>query len=322
MQRHETTTARIPASGVRRWTNRGKHIARDNRLLLLLALPALLYFFIFNYLPMFGVILAFKDYKYHLGILGSEWIGLKNFEFFMTSLDAWRITRNTVGYSVLFIIVGTTAQLLISLLLFEIRNRLAMKYYQTTMIFPTFVSWVLVGYISYSLFNPSLGILNQIFTFFGMEKINWYASPGVWPFILTFANLWKGVGLGSVIYYAALMGVDQEMYEAAKIDGANRWQQMLRISLPALTPIITILTILAIGDILGGDFGLFYQIPRDVGMLYSTTDIVETYVFRGLRNGNIGMTAAVGLLQSAVGLVLIISANTLVRMINKENALF
>jgi putative aldouronate transport system permease protein len=298
------------------------HLIKDNLTLLLLTVPALLYFLIFHYLPMFGVIIAFKDYRYHLGILGSEWIGLKNFEFFFNSQDSWRITRNTIGYSILFIIVGTSAAVGISLLLFEIRNKLALKYYQTTMIFPTFISWVLVGYISYTLFNPNLGVLNHILGFFGVDYINWYSEPKYWPFILTFFYLWKGVGLSSIIYYAALMGVDPELYEAAKIDGANRWKQSWHISIPSITPVITILVLLAIGDTFRGDFGLFYQIPRDVGILYPTTDIIDTYLYRGLRSGNLGMTAAIGLFQSVVGLILILMSNAVIRKIKPENALF
>ena len=295
---------------------------RDNRVLLLLTVPAILYFFIFHYLPMFGVIMAFKDFKYNLGILGSDWVGLKNLDFFFKSQDAWRITRNTVGYSLLFIVVGNAAATSIALLLFEIRNRLALKYYQTTMILPTFVSWVLVGYISYTLLNPNLGLLNQAITAMGFETVNWYSEPRYWPFILTVFSLWKGIGLSSIIYYAALMGTDPEIYEAAKIDGANRWKQSLHVSLPSLAPVMTIIVLLAIGDTFRGDFGLFYQIPRDVGVLYPTTDIIDTYVFRGLRGGQLGMTAAVGLFQSFVGLVLIVFSNAIIRKIKPENALF
>lgn len=301
---------------------RNRHIVKDNRILLLLTVPALLYFFIFHYLPMFGVVIAFKNYKYHLGILGSEWVGLKNFMFFFKSLDAWRITRNTVSYSLVFIAIGNLAAVSVALMLFEIRNKLALKYYQTSMIFPIFVSWVLVGYISYSIFNPSLGVMNQLLGVFGFEAVNWYSDPKYWPFILTFFYVWKGVGLSSIIYYAALMGIDPEMYEAAKIDGANRWRQSLHISLPSIAPVITILILLAIGDTFRGDFGLFYQIPRDVGILYPTTDIIDTYVYRGLRGGNLGMTAAVGFFQSFVGLILIMIANAIIRKIKPENALF
>ncbi len=301
-------------------TNR--HLTRDNRILLLLTVPAILYFIIFHYLPMFGVIMAFKDFKYHLGILGSEWVGLKNLDFFFQSQDAWRITRNTVGYSLLFIVVGNAAAASVALLLFEVRNRLALKYYQTTMILPTFVSWVLVGYISYTLLNPSLGLLNQAITAMGFEAVNWYSEPRYWPFILTVFSLWKGIGLSSIIYYAALMGTDPEIYEAAKIDGANRWKQSLHVSIPSLAPVMTIIVLLAIGDTFRGDFGLFYQIPRDVGVLYPTTDIIDTYVFRGLKGGQLGMTAAVGLFQSFVGLVLIVFSNAIIRKVKPENALF
>ncbi len=295
---------------------------KDNAELLLLALPAIIYFFIFNYLPMFGVVIAFKDYRYNRGILGSDWVGFKNFEFFFTSSDAFRITRNTVGYGAVFIIAGIIAAVTVALLLFEIRNRFAIKFYQTTAILPHFLSWVIVGYITYTLFHPELGVFNQILKALGLEGANWYGEAKYWPFILPVVNIWKGVGMGSIIYYAALMGVDQQLYEAATIDGATKWQQTWNISIPSLTPIMTILSILAIGNLFRGDFGLFYQITRDVGNLYPTTDIIDTYVYRGLRTGDIGITSAVGLFQSVVGLLLVVTTNTIVKKVDPEKSMF
>ncbi len=295
---------------------------RINLPLLLLALPAMLYFLIFHYLPMFGVVLAFKDYKYSEGILGSAWVGLKNFKFFFTSQDAVRVTRNTVGYGAVFIVFGNIAAITVALLLYEIRNRFALKVYQTSMILPRFLSWVIVGYIAYALLNPTLGSLNQLMNALGYESVDWYSNPKYWPYILVAADTWKHVGLNSIIYYAALMGIDPELYEAAKMDGASRWRQMRSISIPLLTPILTIIAILAIGNLFRGDFGLFYQLPRDVGVLYPATDIIDTYVYRGLRQGDIGITAAVGLFQSAVGLVLVIISNGIIRKTKPDNALF
>lgn len=288
----------------------------------MLALPALLYFFIFHYLPMFGVILAFKDYKYSEGILGSAWAGLKNFEFFFSSQDAFRVTRNTVGYGAVFIVVGNIAAVSVALLLYEIRSKAALKVYQTSMILPRFLSWVIVGYITYAILNPSLGALNQLLQYLGYSPVDWYADPKYWPFIITFSDIWKHVGLNSIIYYAALMSIDPELFEAAKIDGAGRWKQMRSISIPSLVPVITIIAILAIGNLFRGDFGLFYQLPRDVGVLYPATDIIDTYVYRGLRQGDIGITAAVGLFQSAVGLVLVLVSNWIIKKTRPENALF
>ncbi|MGI2295133.1 ABC transporter permease [Paenibacillus sp. GXUN7292] len=299
-----------------------KKYIRLNLPLLLLALPALLYFFIFHYLPMFGVILAFKDYKYSEGILGSAWAGLKNFEFFFSSQDAFRVTRNTVGYGAVFIVLGNIAAVSVALLLYEIRSKAALKVYQTSMILPRFLSWVIVGYITYAILNPSLGALNQLLQYLGYSPVDWYADPKYWPFIITFSDIWKHVGLNSIIYYAALMSIDPELFEAAKIDGAGRWKQMRSISIPSLVPVITIIAILAIGNLFRGDFGLFYQLPRDVGVLYPATDIIDTYVYRGLRQGDIGITAAVGLFQSAVGLVLVLVSNWIIKKTRPENALF
>lgn len=303
-------------------SNSFKRLVRENIALFALTLPAILYFLIFHYTPMVGVILAFKDYKYSDGIFGSAWIGFKNFEFFFTSLDAWRITRNTVGYGAIFIVLGNMAAVTVALLLFEIRGKLALKFYQTSMIMPRFLSWVLIGYMTYALFNPTLGYFNQMLQFFGFEPIDVYSNAKYWPYILVSAEIWKTVGLSSIIYYAALMSVDPELFEAAKIDGAGRLRQIFAISLPSLTPVLTIIVILAIGNIFRGDFGLFYQIPRDIGVLYPTTDVIDTYVYRGLRNGDFGISAAVGLFQSVVGLILILVSNWIVSKLKPENALF
>lgn len=288
----------------------------------ILCLPAIVYFIIFHYWPMFGSVLAFKDFSYTKGILGSDWVGFENFRFFFQSNDAWRITRNTLGYSTIFIITGTIASMTVALLLFEVRQRVCIKTYQTIMILPHFMSWVIVGYITYILFNDEKGVMNQIITYFGGDSIAWYSTPKVWPFILPIINIWKTVGMNSIMYYAALMGVDSSIYEAATIDGANRWKQILSISIPLLVPMMTILTIMSVGNIFRGDFGLFYQITRDIGALYPTTDIIDTYVYRGLRTGDVGITAAVGLFQSLVGLVVVIFTNYVVKKIEPDNALF
>lgn len=288
----------------------------------LLCLPAILYFIIFHYWPMFGAVLAFKDFNYAKGILGSDWAGFDNFKLFFMSNDAWRITRNTLGYQAVFIITSTVASMTVALLLFEITNRKAIKTYQTVMILPHFMSWVIVGYITYILFNGEKGVFNQIIRFFGGDGVDWYSTPGVWPFILPVVNIWKGVGMSSIMYYAALMGVDDSIYEAAVIDGAGRFKQTMAISVPSLIPMMTILTIMAVGNIFRGDFGLFYQITRDIGALYPTTDVIDTYVYRGLRTGDVGITAAVGFFQSLVGLAVVMFTNWLVKKIEPDNAMF
>ncbi len=295
---------------------------KDNLELLILTLPAISYFLIFHYIPMFGLVIAFKDYRYHLGILGSKWVGFRHFGFFFQSQDAWRITRNTVSYGAAFIILGIFVAITIALLLYEIRSKIAIKIYQTTMILPRFLSWVIVSYITYTLLNPLHGVLNQILAVLGRPSVQWYTQPQYWPFILTTTHIWNSFGMSSIIYYAALMGIDPTLFEAATIDGANRWQQTWHISIPSLTPLMTILSILAIGNLFRGDFGLFYQIPRDVGVLYPATDIIDTYVFRGLRSGNISMTTAIGFFQSVMGLILVVGSNIIIRRIKPENALF
>ena len=290
----------------------------DNFELLLLSLPALLYFFIWHYLPMGGLIIAFKDYRYDRGIFGSAWNGLDNFKFFFTSQDVWRVTRNTVGYGIVFIVVGIVSAVTIALLLFEVKRGIFVKIYQSVIILPRFMSWVIVGYISYALLNPMHGSLNQILN----EPVSWYTKLEYWPFILVFTETWKSVGLNTIIYYAALAGINYEVYEAAMIDGAGRWKQVRHISIPSLVPLMTILAIMAAGNIFRGDFGLFYQIPRDIGVLYPVTDIIDTYVFRGLRNGEYTIGAAVGLFQSFMGLILVLLTNSIAKKIDPEKALF
>ncbi len=295
---------------------------RQNLSLLFLTVPALLYYFVFAYIPMFGAVIAFKDYKAPKGLLGSAWNGLQNFEFFFTSQDAWRITRNTVGYALLFIAVNLISAVIVALMLNEVRNRKALKFYQTAMILPRFLSWVIVGYISYTILSPSMGILNQIIEFFGGTSVDWYSSPGYWPYILVITNTWKVIGLNCLMYYAALMGIDNSFYEAAEIDGANKIQQIIHISIPSIKSLMIVLTLLAFGNIFRGDFGLFYIIPRDIGLLYPATDIIDTYVYRGLRIGNLGITAAIGLFQSVVGFFMVVTMNWLVRKIEPDSALF
>ena len=290
--------------------------------LFILCAPVVIYFFVVNYLPMFGTVLAFKNYSYAKGILGSPWVGLENFKFFFLSQDALRITRNTVCYGVAFLVLGILSQVVMALLIFEIHNKLCIKLYQTFMLLPQFISWVIVGYISYIFLNPSLGLINRLLHMLGAETIDFYAYPKYWPVILTIFHLWKSIGMGSIIYYAALLGIDNSLFEAAKIDGAKKLHLILYISLPSLIPVITILAIMSIGSIFRGDFGLFYQVSRDVGLLYPTTDIIDTYIYRSLRTGDINISAAVGLFQSVVSLVMIVSANKIVGKIEPDNSLF
>lgn len=315
----------IAAPAVRRQKkksrNRG-HI-QDNISYFSMAAPAVLLVLVFSYLPMFGIILAFKNYKYDKGILGSEWVGMKNFEFFFQSNDAARITWNTLYLNFFFIFLGILAAVIVALLLYEVKRRWRVKFFQTTMIFPHFLSMVIVAYVVYAFLNPSFGFVNGILEKCGKEGVSWYTKPEPWPWILIVVNIWKHFGMDCVVYYAALMGINSEYYEAAEIDGANRLQQIWYISLPALVPVITILGILAVGKIFRADFGLFYQVTMDSGALYPTTDVIDTYVFRALRQlGDVGMSSAVGLFQSLVGFVLVLVTNAVVKKIEPENALF
>lgn len=301
-----------------------KHTHRIRNLQLWsLALPTIILLLVFNYAPMFGVILAFKDYKVPKGIFGSPWAGLENFKFFFESQDAFRVIRNTICLNLLFIAATIFFGVIFALIMYEVKKPRQVKVYQTISIIPSFISWVAVGYIVYSFLDPTKGLANQILGFFGVDGIDWYSQPGYWPVILLIAKIWQGVGLGSIIYYAALMGVDAELYEAAEMDGAGKLQKIWHVSLPQIVPIIIIMAILEIGKIFRADFGLFYNVTRDVGALYPTTDVIDTYVFRALmQQGNIGMASAVGLVQSVVCFVTLVVTNKIVKKISPDNSLF
>jgi len=303
-------------------TPKNKRTFRDNLELLLIASPGIILLFIFNYLPMFGIIISFKNFNPNLGIFGSKWNGFKNFEFFFTSPDAARVIRNTVLYSLDFMIITTICAVVLALLFYALRNRLALKVYNTIVILPRFLSMVLIAYIVYSFLNPVSGVLNKVIQAFGGEAVDWYGNPGAWPVILTVVHVWQQIGMSSIIYYASLMSIDESLFEAASIDGANKFQQTWHISLPHLVSIITIQVILAFGSIFSGDFGLFYQVPRDVGTLYPTTDIINTYVFRGLKSGSLSVSSAIGLVQSLLGLIMVVTVNKIVQRISPENSLF
>ena len=294
----------------------------NNNTLLIMGAPALLLLLVFNYLPMLGIVIAFKDFHFDKGILGSDWAGLKNFEFFFTSDNAMRVTRNTLLLNGAFIITGTTLSVGLALMLFEMGHR-AVKLYQTILFFPYFLSWVVVSYSVYALLSADYGAVNGLLELMGKEPILWYSEYKYWPAILIFANFWKFGGYYMLLFYTNLMGVDTSLYEAASIDGASKLQQVKHISLPMLTPLITMLTLLSIGRIFYSDFGMFYFLPKDSGALYPVTDVIDTYVFRALRNtGEIGMAAASGLYQSVVGFVLILASNLIVKKVNPENAIF
>jgi len=299
-----------------------------NKVLLLMALPATLWFLFFSYLPMAGVVIAFKEYRnsrdgFWASIIDSKWVGWDNFKFLFSTNDAYIITRNTLLYNIFFIIVGLVLAVAMAIILAEITNKKLAKVYQTGMFLPYFLSWVIVGYFVFSFLSFDKGMINQIGSWFGAEPTQWYTEKAYWPFIIILVFLWKSVGYNSVVYLAAIMGIDKSLYEAAMIDGASKWQQIRNITLPMLKPLMTILTLLAIGRIFYADFGLFYQVPRDSGALYSVTNVIDTYVYRGLKaTGEIGMSTAAGLYQSVIGFTLVIVSNWIVRKWDKDNALF
>ena len=302
-----------------------KRIIKENLQLGALTLPVVVLLGVFSYFPMFGIILAFKNYKVTKGIFGSEWMDplFKNFEFFLKSQDAFRVTRNTILLNFLFIFAGTACAVVFAILMYEIKKALHVKVYQTLSILPSFLSWVAVSYIVYGFLDGEKGLLNQAIRLFGGENVAWYTTPEFWPAILTIVVVWHAVGLKSIMYYASLMGIDKELFEAAEMDGANKLQRIIHISLPHLVPIVTIMVILDIGKIFRADFGLFYNVTRNVGVLYPTTDVIDTYVFRALmENGNIGMSSAASVIQSVVCFVTLVTVNAIVKKVSPENALF
>lgn len=291
--------------------------------LLMLCIPALIGYIMFCYVPMVsGIILPFKNYMFAKGIWGNQWIGLKNFQLLIKSTQMERVLRNTVFYSTWFMIIGPIVNVIVALLLFEIRNRHTLKFYQTVITFPNFMSMVIVGFVTYAVLSPKMGVMNQLVEAFGGQRIDVYMEPKYWPMILTVVNIWKGVGMGSMMYFASLMGIDVSLYEAAKIDGANRWQQTWYISVQHLIPLVCIFTILSVGSLFSGNFDLFYNIPRDVKILYETTDILNTYVYRALKESSYSQGAAVSFFQSITGLILVVATNLIVKKISPENSLF
>ncbi|TYP79795.1 ABC transporter permease [Paenibacillus methanolicus] len=292
--------------------------------LLLMTLPGVLYLFVNNYIPMYGVILAFKNYTYTKGIWGSDWAGWKNFEFLFISPDAYTITRNTVLYNLAFIVLNLVMALLTALLINEIRQKKIARFYQSAFLLPHIISMVVVSYLVYSFLNMESGMLNRVLSgWFGIEPISWYSEAGYWPYILVIVNAWKHVGYLAIIYFAAVLGINREFYEAAAIDGATKWRQMTRITIPLITPVIITMTLLSFSGILRSDFGLFYQVPMNTGALTPTTNTIDTFVYRALLNqGDIGMSSAAGLYQSVVCLILVVAVNAVVRRINKQDALF
>ncbi len=290
----------------------------------LMMVPGALYLLINNYIPMFGLVIAFKQVDFQKGILGSPWCGLQNFQFLFQTRDAFVITRNTILYNVCFILLNTVIGIIFAIFICDITWKIGKKIYQSALLFPYLMSWVIVGYIIYAIFSMQYGIANKtILPMLGINPVMWYNTPKYWPAILIITNTWKGIGYGCLIYISSINGIEASYYEAAELDGANKLQQVWNITIPEILPSVITLTLLSIGRIFYSDFGLFYQIPRDSGLLYSATDTIDTYVYRGLMKlGNIGMSSAVGFYQSIVGFILVLFSNWVVGKISPDNALF
>ena len=323
MATQQTVAMKLPDNYVPK-----RHSAWDtfkkNWTLMCLALPSLLYLLIFNYAPMVGIVIGFKNFKYNEGMFGSQWEGLNNFKFFFQSSDAWRVTRNALGYNAFFIVAGVVVAVIFALLLYELSNKICIRFYQTMMFIPHLLSWVVAAYMLYAFLNVRSGMLNAWGTeYLGWDApIDWYNEPGPWVFIIPISYIWKTVGMNALVYYASLMGIDTEYFEAASIEGATRPQITRYITLPFLYPTITILSIMAVGKIFNSDFGMFYQLPMGSTLVLPTTDVIETFTFRALQNGSLSLSTAVGLVQSVVGLCLVLLTNWIVKKINPENALY
>lgn len=288
-----------------------------------LALPAFILLFMFDYMPMTGLVLAFKNFNYTDGLYNSPWCGLNNFRFLFQSAPTFiRIIRNTVAYYVIFTVVDVILCVGIAIAINELVFKKWGKFTQSCMILPTFISYIAISFIAY-LFLANNGLLNSIRGFFGLAPVNWYLTPKPWWLILTVVHVWKGVGYGSVLYLSALTGVDQQMYEAAALDGATGWQKIRYITLPMLVPMITTMVLLGLGNVLHSDTGLFYQVTKNSGFLMSSTQVMDSYVLNAIDTGvNFSSTAAVSLLQSVIGMILVVVTNLIVRRQAPENALF
>ena len=288
----------------------------------IMMLPGLAYLVIDKYIPMLGLVIAFKNMNFKKGIWGSDWVGFKNFEYLFKTRDAWVITRNTILYNAAFIILGIIAAIFIAILLNEIKRKVFLRFYQTSVLLPHLVSWVIISYFTYAMLSIETGIINsRILPVFGINEISWFTEPKYWPYILIIMNIWKSFGFSCIIYFSSIVGISSEYYEAAMIDGASRIKQIRHITLPLLVPTIITVFILNLGRIFYADFGLFYQVPMNSGALFSATDVIDTYVFRAMTSGDMGRSAAAGFYQSFVGFALVMLSNWIVSRASKENAL-
>ena len=299
------------------------HVIAQNKTLLLMCVPAIVFFFVFSYMPMPGAYIAFTNFQYNKGIWASPFVGMQNFKFLFQSGQLGLLLRNTILYNLAFIVLGNVLQLTFAILLNEVQSKRYKKVTQSMMFLPYFISDVLVSLLVYNLLNYDYGFISNLVRALGGEMPKVYQMAGAWPIIIVLVNLWKGTGYGTVVYFAAITGMDSSMLEAAQIDGANGFQRIRYIILPTLKPTVVILFLFAIGGILKGNFGLFYNLVGNNSMLFGTTDIIETYVYRSMMNSfNFSQSSAVGLFQSVVGFFIVIGANAFVKKLDSDYALF
>ena len=291
----------------------------------LLAAPCTIWYLLFAFLPMFGIIIAFKDFKINgnfiNSILTSKWVGFENFTFLFTSNDAWIVLRNTLGYNVIFIILGIVVPVALALMVSQLHGKRLGKMYQTAMFMPYFLSWVVVSAVVWGFLSYDKGLANQLVEGMGGDRVNWYMQKQYWPYFLIFMNLWKGLGYGMVVYLDAITDIDTSFYEAAVIDGATKWQQMRYITLPVMKTVIVMMFIMSVGRIFYSDFGLFYQVPRDSNSLFSVTYTIDVMVYKSLKSATVGMASAAAFFQSVMGCITILAANAVVRKIDPESAM-
>jgi len=304
--------------------------SKKTLILMTMVLPGVIWLILLRYLPMFGIVLSFKDYRVYPkdpsllnNVIHSKWVGIQNFKFLFNTTDAWLMVRNTLGYNGLWIVLGLVIAVAIAIMMNELTHSFSAKAYQTMMFFPYFLSWIVVSYFFYAFLSEEKGMITYMQQNAGIIPTEWYSNPKPWPIILTIAYLWKNIGYSCVLYIAAISGIDKAQYEAARMDGVNKWQEIRYVTLPHLRTIIVILFILAVGRIFNADFGLFYSVPLNSGPLFPATQVIDTYVYRALMNTNdIGMSTAAGLLQNVVGFICIMIANTIVRKVDSESSLF
>lgn len=329
-QRETGTVERMKAMATKKkgdavLKHRKKRWTRDDTELTLLATPTIIWYLLFSFIPMFGIIIAFKNFKidgnFIHSVINSGWCGFENFRFMFASQDAWIVLRNTLGYNIVFIILGIVVPVTMALMIGQLHSRRLGKIYQTAMFMPYFLSWVVVAAIVWGFLSYDKGLINNIITSNGGDPLNWYMMKGPWPFILIFLNVWKGLGYGMVVYLATITGIDSTYYEAAVIDGATKWQQVKYITLPIMKTVIIIMFIMSVGRIFYSDFGLFFQVPHDSNSLHTSTYTIDVMVYKMLKSATVGMASAAAFFQSVMGCMTILVANWIVRRIDPDSAM-